>query len=167
MWSPIQTKGTAADMNKCTPCTFEPKNQVLTPYVFEARPDQWFPLIAFLSAFMISWPNRRKFPNRWPRVNFGNSQFVRMHNSLLGMLSELRSVVTQRALASYISLDIGHISLLLHSGGDGWSIWHILHSLLTKNAVTQSLIFTPTSYSYQSKELSRLDRQLAVADEGI
>lgn len=83
------------------------------------------------------------------------------------MLSEFRSVVTQTALASYISLDICHVSFLLHSGGDGWCIWHIRHSLLTKNAVTRSLIFTLTSYSYPSKELSRLDRQLAVADEGI
>lgn len=38
---------------------------------FEARHDPWF-LIAFLSALMKSWPNSRKFPHRWPRVNFGN-----------------------------------------------------------------------------------------------
>lgn len=35
-----QTKGTAADMNKCTPCTLAQKNQVLTPCVFEARRGQ-------------------------------------------------------------------------------------------------------------------------------
>lgn len=65
------------------------------------------------------------------------------------MLSEFRSVVTQRALASYISLHIGHISLLLRSGGDGWCIWHIRHSLLTKKCgdsisnLHASLLFIP------------------------